>query len=259
MVAVAMMFTASLGAQAQSPFPITPKLIDSLNSKDATWPKDPAVPDLPPLSATDDPPVPEDNFLRSHYWDGLHPPKKKAPTPLTASVTTANPLKIDVIWSMRSPYCYIMLQRLKWLQSNYNVDLTVRYVLPIAVRSTKGGSGKAGGVFGLWYKVQDEVWDVVRTAQFEGVPFKWATPDPIWQTFHPPFGKNYLMVHPPAKQPYIGWVTRLGAYAQMKGKSLEYAAQVSHIIWSNDFEHWPANVKELFNHIVGLDYDEAIE
>jgi 2-hydroxychromene-2-carboxylate isomerase len=233
-------------------------LIDSLTDHDATWPHDPAVPDLPPLADTEDPPVPEDNFLRSHYWDGLHPADKAPPERLAAIVTDSKPLKVDVIWSMRSPYSYLVLQRLVWLNSNYNVDVTVRAVMPIAVRSTKGGSGSAGGAFAIWYKFTDTVWDTVRMGQYEGVPFKWAMPDPIWQTIHPVQRENWLYVHPPEKQPYIGWIVRLAAYAQMKGKSLEYVAQISHLIWSGEVDHWPAYVKERFNQIEGLDYDEAI-
>jgi len=251
---------ASFGAQAKDPFPVTPELVDSLAGPDATWPHDPAVPDLPPLPDTDDPPPPKDNYLDTHASDGLHPPSYSYPPPLTARVTEANSLEVDVIWSMRSPYSYLVLQRLVWLNSNYNVDLTVRVVLPIAVRSTKGGSGKAGGVFGIWYKLTDTLYDANRSGEFHGVPFKWATPDPIWQTIHPIKGKNWEMVHPPNKQPYISWVVRLCAYAQLKGnRGLDCVNEISSIIWGNQVAHWPAHVKERFNRIKGLDYDTAIE
>ena len=70
----------------------------------------------------------------------------------------ADPLEVDVYWSMRSPYSYLALNRLVWLNSNYNVNVNIRPVLPVAVRSTKGGSGKAGGLFSLPYKVPDSAW-----------------------------------------------------------------------------------------------------
>jgi 2-hydroxychromene-2-carboxylate isomerase len=244
---------------AQSPFPVTPEMIDRLDTDSATWPADPAVPKLPPLSKTDDVPIPKDNFLYSHYWDGLHPPKNTPPARLTGQAMLAKPLKVDVIWSMRSPYSYLVLTRLVWLHSNYNVDLTVRPVMPIAVRSTKGGSGKAGGAFGIWYKLPDTMWDTVRSATYNGVPFKWPTPDPIWQNIHPVHGERWEYVHPPEKQPYIGWLVRLCAYAQMKGKGIDCVNQVSHLIFGNQEEHWPAHVKERFNKIESLDYDEAIK
>jgi len=160
---------------------------------------------------------------------------------------------------MRSPYSYLATQRLVWLNSNYNVDVTIRMVLPEAVRSTKGGSGKAGGAFARFYFLTHAMWDTVAQAQYLGVPFKFPTPDPIWQTIHPPMGKNWLMVHPPEKQPYIGWIVRLACYAEMKGKSLEYTNLISPLIWGDQEEHWPAHVKERFNRIEGLDYDEAIK
>ena len=255
-----LVLTAPLGAQEKSPFPVTPELLDKLNNKDATWPHDPAVPELPPLPATDDPPPSKDNWLALHADDGVHPPQAKMPAMLTAPVTEDKPLKADVIWSMRSPYSYLALERLAWLHSNYNVDLTIRPVMPIAVRSTKGGRGSAGGVFGVWYKLIHTQYDVGRTAEFEGVPYSgWAAPDPIWQTTHPFQGENWQYVHPAEKQPYIHWLVRLGAHAQLQGKSVEYVAKVHYLVWSGEEEHWPALVKERFNQIEGLDYDEAIE
>ena len=88
------------------------------------------------------------------------------------------------------------------------------------------------------------MWDTVRSGQYEGVPFKWATPDPIWQTIFPLNGENYQYVHPPEKQPYIGWIVRLACYAELKGKSLDYVNEVSPLIWGDQVEHWPAHVKE---------------
>ena len=73
------MLIASFGAQAQDPFPVTPDLLDSRHGHDATWPHDPAAPDLPPLPVTDDPPPVEDSFLTTHYNDSVHPPKVEGP------------------------------------------------------------------------------------------------------------------------------------------------------------------------------------
>jgi 2-hydroxychromene-2-carboxylate isomerase len=255
------MLFASSEAVAKDAFPkLTAELLDSLAGPDATWPHDPAVPDLPPLPVTDDPPPVKDSFLTSHYFDSVHPPKvADPPSPLRAIVTELSPLEVDVLWSMRSPYSYLALQRLVWLNSNYNVNVTIRPVMPVAVRSTKGGSGKAGGLFGITYKVPDMFWDTVRQGQYLAVPFKYAVPDVIWQNLYPPHEEGYQYVHPPEKQPYIHWLTRLACYAAQRGKSLDYVNQVSHVIWSGEVEHWPAHVKERFNRIEGLDYDKAIK
>ena len=51
---------------------------------------------------------------------------------------------------MRSPYCHLALQRLVWLNSNYNVDIRFRIILPQAVRQSKGGEGVAG-----WQRIEN--------------------------------------------------------------------------------------------------------
>ncbi|WP_432784691.1 hypothetical protein AAJV73_11680 [Cyanobium sp. BSA11S] len=201
---------------------ITPQLMDELNSSlDTTWPNDPAVPDLPPMPVTNDPKMNQDAFLWTHFNDYIYTPRKVGvPTPRTRPVTESDPLEVDVFWSMRSPYSYLVLSRLVYLNSNYNVNVNIRPVLPVAVRSTKGGKGKAGGLFGLAYKVPDGAWDAPRQGQFLGVPFKYPVPDPIWQVWNPgnkvPGPDNWLFTHPPEKQPYIFWVTRLACYAEKK-------------------------------------------
>ncbi|QEY31003.1 hypothetical protein EVJ50_00770 [Synechococcus sp. RSCCF101] len=272
---------ASLGlpaAVSAEDFPrITPQLMDRLNTGlDTTWPKDPAVPDLPPMPVTDDPQMNPEAFLWTHFHDNIYPPQKSGvPTPRTRIVTENDPLEVDVYWSMRSPYSYLALQRLVYLNSNYNVNVNIRPVLPVAVRSTKGGSGKAGGLFGLPYKVPDTVWDAPRQGKYLGVPFNFPVPDPIWQVWNPkgqvPGPDNWLFTHPPEKQPYIFWLTRLACYAEKKGKALDFVNQVSYLIWSGvvhpsnpdarvDYRkgHWPNFVKEYMNRVDGLDYDEAI-
>lgn len=241
---------------------VTPELLDKMGETDATWPHDPAVPELPPMPATDETKPTMDSFLNSHFWDGVHTPAVEgvpALRPRSEPVTEEDPLRVDVCWSMRSPYSYLVLQRLVWLNSVYCVDVIIRPVMPVAVRSTKGGSGKAGGLFGLTYKLPDAMWDTVRSGEYHGVPFKYARPDPIWQTVWPPFGKNYQYVHPVEKQPYIHWITRLACYASLEGKALHFINEISPLIWGGHVEHWPTHVKGHFNRIEGLDYDNAIK
>jgi 2-hydroxychromene-2-carboxylate isomerase len=274
----AIFLAGSLGAQAQEFPKITPELYDKLMyDLEVDWPKDPAVPELPPMPTTDDPKMNQNAFLWTHFNDNVYPPRVKGvPTARTRIVTETDPLELDVFWSMRSPYSYLVLNRLVWLNSNYNVDVNFRFVLPVAVRSTKGGSGKAGGLFGLAYKVPDSMWDTRRQGKFLGVPFNFPVPDPIRQVWNPkdkvPGPDNWLSTFPPEKQPYIFWVTRLACYAEMKGKAIDFANQVSYLIWSgvvhpNNPEaaedhtkgHWPNYVKEYMNRVDGLDHDEAIK
>ena len=157
-VLVAVVLFASFSAQAEEEFTYqTPELMDKLNaSLDTDWPQDPAVPELPPMPVTDNPKMDQNAFLWTHFNDNIYPPRVEgAPEPRTRIVTETDPLEVSVYWSMRSPYSYLALNRLVYLNSNYNVKLNVRPILPVAVRSTKGGKGKAGGLFGLAYKIPD--------------------------------------------------------------------------------------------------------
>ena len=270
---MAVVLFASFGAQAEEEFTYqTPELMDKLNaSLDSDWPHDPAVPELPPMPVTDNPKPDPDAFLWTHFKDNIYPPKKVGvPTLRTRIVTEDDPIEVDVFWSKRSPYSNLVMNRLVWLNSNYNVNVNIRPVLPVAVRSTKGGKGKAGGLFGLSYKVPDAAWDTERQGKFLGVPFNYPVPDPIWQNWQPDH-KDWLFTHPPEKQPYIFWITRLACYAEQQGKALDYINQVSYLIWSGIVHpttpaaaedrakgHWPNYVKEYVNRVDGMDYDKAI-
>jgi len=200
--------------------------VDKLTSMDADYPRDDAVPELPPVPDAVNPPPPPDNFNWAHFQDDVHPQPAPSPTPLTAIVNEENPLKADVCWSMRSPYSYLTMQRLTWLNSNYNVDIRICIIFPVAVR-TRGSGGKAGS--GRWYKWADTINDTRRVGKYEGVPFRFANPDPIWQNTWPTATADFA-VHPLEKQPYISWVTRLGNYAELHGKSLDYINAVSSLI-----------------------------
>ena len=86
-------------------------------------------------------------------------------------------MDLAVYITMRSPYSYLVLHRVAYLQSQYNVDITVKVVFPNAVR-TQSEDGKSS-VFGRWYYGAYSVVDQPRTALYQGVPFRWAHPDPI--------------------------------------------------------------------------------
>ena len=51
-----------------------------------------------------------------------------------ASRERAMPLSIDVFWSFRSPYSYLATPRLVRFAAEYELDVKIRVVLPIAVR-----------------------------------------------------------------------------------------------------------------------------
>jgi len=133
-------------------------------------------------------------------------------------------LAVDVFWSFRSPYSYLATPRLVRLAAEYDVDIDVRVVLPIAVRIP----GFFDTVNPLWppYLVRD----TMRIAEHEGVPYGWPRPDPIVQDF--------ATRKVAAEQPYIHRLTRLGVAARERGRGLAFVAGVSRVIWGGDVDGW---------------------
>ncbi|MEL6323422.1 MAG: hypothetical protein AAFQ84_04235, partial [Pseudomonadota bacterium] len=217
-----------------------------------------AVPSLPPVPDVVTK-VPGSTWTLRHWDDGYHTPLEPLPSPRRdAWVTEENPLEADVFYSMRSPYSYLAIFRLAYLHSNYNININVRVIFPIAVR-TRSESG-ASGLTGRWYYVPYSVVDMPRTARHQGIPFRNAHPDPIVQDLYLPGGSATGAVAPMEEQPYISWLVRLGNAAELQGKSLEYCLAVSPLIWGAraPVGEWPLHVKDAVIGI-GMDYDAVIK
>ena len=136
---------------------------------------------------------------------------------------TQNILSIDLFWSFRSPYSYLATGRLVDLQNRYALDIQVRPVLPIAVRTPEFFQ-RVNPLFPR-YLVQD----VLRLGEFQGIPIRWPRPDPVVMN---PDGSY------PADQPYIHRLTRLGVTAAERGCGLAFLDEVSKIIWDGSIDGW---------------------
>ena len=216
------------------------------------------VPEMPPLAdvTTFDPP--KDNWAWTHYDDAYHEPRKAFPAPNREIVSEENPLEVDVYYSMRSPYSYLSLFRLAYLHSNFNVNVNVKVIFPIAARTAKPGQKSALG--GRWYFWGYSVGlDMPRTGRYEGIPFRFANPDPILADTYPPESATQITA-PMEKQPYISWLVRLANAAQLEGKALEYCLAVSPLIWGAETKvgEWPFHVEAAVNGI-GMNYNAVIK
>jgi 2-hydroxychromene-2-carboxylate isomerase len=132
-------------------------------------------------------------------------------------------LSVDLFWSFRSPYSYLATGRLVELERRYAVDIQVRPVLPIAVR-TPDFFKRVNPLFGPYL-----VRDVLRLGEFHGIPIRWPRPDPV--VMNP--DATY-----PLEQPYIHRLTRLGVAAAERGRGLPFLDEVSKIIWSGSIDGW---------------------
>ncbi|MEO0437415.1 MAG: DsbA family protein [Pseudomonadota bacterium] len=125
---------------------------------------------------------------------------------------------LDVFWSFRSPYSYLVTPDLLKLQADYDVDVRLRVVYPIAIRTKATLFNKDNRKPAMYI-----VMDSIRRAEFLGLPFGWPNPDPIVQ--------NFETLEVATEQPYIYRLSALGVEAQRQGKGIEFAAAVSHLVF----------------------------
>ena len=126
-------------------------------------------------------------------------------------------LSVDLFFSFRSPYSYLALPRTLKLVEEYDLAVNLRPVYPIAVR-VPGFFKKASPQFARYI-----VLDSRRVAEHAGIPFRFPRPDPIVQ--------DMTTLDVATEQPYIHRLTRLGAMAQLDGRSLVFTAAIAPVLW----------------------------
>jgi len=127
---------------------------------------------------------------------------------------TAN---IDLFWSFRSPYSYLAMPGALRLEKDFKVEIRFRPVLPLAVRDPSFFSSDN------LKRAKYIRMDWVRRAEMLGVPHVWPSPDPIVQDL-----ETYKIA---AEQPYIYRLTDLGVEAERQGHGIEFAYEVSRLIF----------------------------
>ena len=104
-------------------------------------------------------------------------------------------LSVDLFFSFRSPYSYLALPKTLQLVADYDVNVTLRPVYPLAVR-VPGFFKRTNPQFARYV-----VLDSSRVAQHENIPFRFPRPDPIVQ--------DMTTLDVAEHQPYIHRLTRL--------------------------------------------------
>ena len=126
-------------------------------------------------------------------------------------------LYADVYWSFRSPYSYLATRRYVALTEQYDLKINQRFVYPLAIREPDFFEKNHPNWLGYTFR------DMFRVAQHMGIPMAPPNPDPIVQ--------DIATRKIAADQPYIFELTRMGQAASRRGKGLEFANQVSQMIW----------------------------
>ena len=133
-------------------------------------------------------------------------------------------LSVDLFWSFRSPYSYLALPTTVRLSADYDVEFVVRPVYPLAVR-VPDFFKRANPGFARYI-----VRDSLRVAEREGIPCRFPRPDPIVQ--------NMQTLEVAAEQPLIRRLTRLGACAQLQGRSLAFVWAAARVLWDGAVDRW---------------------
>ena len=156
-------------------------------------------------------------------------------------------MKIDLYFSYRSPYSYLILPRMLKLKEKYDIEINFKVVYPIAIRMPEWFEGKNFFTFFFFKMI-----DMRLQAKKLGIPFTTKLkPDPIRQ--------NIMTGKISSHQPYIFDICHLGQMAQMKGVGMEFAFEVSSLIFGG-VENW--NTEENLSEAakkVGLDLNQLRE
>ena len=132
-------------------------------------------------------------------------------------------LNADLFFSFRSPYSYLAVGRYRAMAEQHDLEIALRPVYPIAIRDpdilfTNARQGRYIFI------------DAARSAQMQGIPYRWPRPDPVVQ--------DLMTREVSAEQPHIYRLTRMGQLAQQRGKGLAFVDEVSKIIWSGEVDDW---------------------
>ena len=126
-------------------------------------------------------------------------------------------LTADLYFSFRSPYSYLAIGRYRAMTEEFDLEIALRPVYPLAVRQPDFFERNHPNWIGYTMR------DMMRVAQFHGIPFGPPRPDPIVQ--------NVMTREIAAEQPHIHRITRLGQAAARRGKGLVFAHEAARLIW----------------------------
>ncbi|MDA1073697.1 MAG: DsbA family protein [Proteobacteria bacterium] len=155
-------------------------------------------------------------------------------------------LEIDVFWSFRSPWSYLATPRLRAWQRDYDLKVNFRPVYPIAIRTPE------------FFLQMNPLWpgyfqrDLKRVAEFLSMPLTWPNPDPVSQ-YRGEDGRPRTS----QSQPHIHRLTRLGVVAEEAGHGIEFADEISALIWTGTGNWDQGDHMALATQRAGLDLAEC--
>jgi 2-hydroxychromene-2-carboxylate isomerase len=133
-------------------------------------------------------------------------------------------MKVELYWSFRSPYSYVVLPRVMALRDAYYVTVDVRVVHPAAIRNPAYFAGMDPLARPYFFM------DSARVAAFHSLPFRRPVPDPIVQ--------DPITLTIAAEQPLARRLGGLGIAAAARGRGLEFCYQLANLLWDGSITGW---------------------
>lgn len=129
--------------------------------------------------------------------------------------------EVDLYFSFRSPWSYYGVRQMYDLQNTYDMQVNLLVVNPIYIR------------YNDFFDKAHDKWrpyfltDLLRYSEYRGIPIGLPRPDPI-------------NVELPADDPghLVHMLTPLGLAASAAGRGLEFAREVSAIVWDGQVDGW---------------------
>lgn len=133
-------------------------------------------------------------------------------------------LTVDVFWSFRSPYSYILIPRLMKLVEEWDVNVEIKIVHPAAIRNPAYFATMNSLARPYFLK------DSARVAAFHNLGFRRPIPDPINQD-----PSSFAIA---LEQPFAVRLGRLGIAAAERGHCLRFCDEVSQLLWNGEVTNW---------------------
>ena len=134
-------------------------------------------------------------------------------------------VNFDLFWSMRSPYCYLALDRLIEARERFDLEIKVRVVYPLAIKQPDFFKVRASKHYRSY-----NLLDTKRWSEHLNISFRRPVPDPIVQDLSTGVVAD--------EQPYIYRLTRIAELATQNNKGMEFLDQVVRTLWDGETDNW---------------------
>lgn len=143
-----------------------------------------------------------------------------------------NDNNVDLYFSFRSPYSYLILPRMLKLKNESNINVNFKLVYPIAIRMPEWFEKK--NIFFFLSTMSD----FKKKAKLLNMPLNLPVkPDPIKQ--------NIFTAKIAKDQPYIFDICHMGQEMTNRGHGLEFAQKLSTTIWTEKDWNKEENIAEI--------------